>query len=762
MSKSIRKRPGELTSLASDGTAMFGYAAANLVTGSTDGGSGSGSSGSHMSPETLLTSPPDDPQFVNQWHFNQLGDIQSIWADFDGSGVNVGVYDEGVQYTHTDLDANYDTGLHITVNSVLYDGANVGNAPHGTSVAGLIAAEGNNTEGGIGIAHGATLGSVNIFDSASALYINAANFSGFIAAIGEADNFDVVNNSWGSTPSFSAAQNVNVANSFAAQVVAAWESVVENGRDGLGTIVVKSSGNESRNSNGESSNSSRFTITVAAARDNGFASSYSNHGADVLVAASAGDLVSQGGLGIVTTDLLGTQGYNLRSNSGASSDFTDNFGGTSAAAPIVSGVVALMLDANAGLGWRDVQEILSIGARHTGSAIGSTSSGPFENGNWFFNGGNDWNGGGRHFSVNYGYGLVDAYNSTRIAEAWQLFAPEAATSANEATISASNTTGGAITDLNESIFTVSGAGHFDIEHITVTITLTHTFFTDLGIYLVSPDGKEVMLADRTAGGGATADAPFTWSFGVDSFRGADASGDWKLRIDDMVVADSGTLASVQMDFFGMTAHTDSVYHFTNEFSQMALLDASRTTIADADGGIDWLDMAAVSTAITVDLTKRKGSIDGVDVKTNGIENLVSGDGDDILIGSKAANELAGGRGLDTLRGGKGNDDFRYMSVRDSRAGDNRDVIGDFGKGKDHIDLILVDAIAGTSEDDDFSYIGTQAFHSVAGELHIVIIDEAGKKNDATLIEGDVNGDGVADFMIELSGLHKLKVADFLL
>jgi hypothetical protein len=255
---------------------------------------------------------------------------------------------------------------------------------------------------------------------------------GFMAAVAAAAaNFDVINNSWGSTPSFSFSQNGNNANTFAARVIAAWEGISEDGRDGLGTIIVKSSGNESRNSNAENGNSNRFTITIAAARDDGFASSYSNHGADILVAASAGDFASEGGLGIVTTDLLGTDGYNLRADETGSHDYTDDFGGTSASAPIVTGVVALMLDANAGLGWRDVQEILALGASYTGSAIGATTPGAYENGNWFFNGGSDWNGGGRHFSVNYGYGLANAYNSVRIAEAWSVFSPTARTSANE-------------------------------------------------------------------------------------------------------------------------------------------------------------------------------------------------------------------------------------------------------------------------------------------------------------------------------------------
>jgi len=756
MSKVIRKRPTEI--LATDGAALFGYAAAGLATGDTESGGAPAPAG--ISVNALLEAAPNEPQYLNQWHFDQLGDILSIWQEFDGSGVTVAVYDEGVQYTHTDLDDNYDASLHVTVGGITYDGANVGNSPHGTSVAGIIAAEGNNGEGGIGIAHGATIVGVNIFDTGSALDINAIDFSPFIEAVEQGANFDVLNNSWGSTPGFAASQNVNVDGSFADRVVAAWETVTETGRGGLGTIVVKSSGNESRNSNGESSNSSRYTITVAAARDDGRPSSYSNHGADTLVSASAGDFANLYSLGIVTTDLIGTDGYNLRSDAGASSDFTDDFGGTSAAAPMVAGVATLMLDANAGLGWRDVQEILSIGARHTGRAIGATTPGLYENGLWFFNGGNDWNGGGRHFSVNYGYGLVDAYNSVRIAEAWQLFAPVAATSANEQMITASNLTGGPIDDLSETFFTVSGAGHFDIEHIDVTVTLTHAFFTDLRIYLISPDGKEVMLADGTAGGSSTSASEFTWSFGVDSFRGADAFGDWKLRIDDVIRLDGGSLASVKMDFFGAAASIDNVYHFTNEFSDMVALESSRASIMDDNGGADWLDMAAVNTAIVMDLGKGKGTIDGVSVTVKGIENLVGGDGDDKLTGNKGANELAGGRGEDILRGGKGGDEFRYMSARDSRVGDDHDLILDFAR-KDKIDLRLIDAITTTDIDDDFSFIGNQAFNSTAGQLHYVLFNLKGNKNDFTVVEGDVNGDGTADFMIELSGLHKMKVGDFL-
>ena len=83
------------------------------------------------------------------------------------------------------------------------------------------------------------------------------------------------------------------------------------------------------------------------------------------------------------------------------------FGGTSAAAPIVSGVVALMLDANPYLGYRDVQEILAYSARQT-----SVTSG------YQYNGATNWNGAGLHFSNDFGAGLVDAHAAVRLAETW--------------------------------------------------------------------------------------------------------------------------------------------------------------------------------------------------------------------------------------------------------------------------------------------------------------------------------------------------------
>ena len=99
----------------------------------------------------------NDPLYADQWHLNLLGDIETIWAEYTGAGVAVGVYDTGIQSAHPDLDDNYDSSLLYPG----YDGENPSsNDGHGTSVAGIIAAENNNV-GGVGVAWGASVTSVN-------------------------------------------------------------------------------------------------------------------------------------------------------------------------------------------------------------------------------------------------------------------------------------------------------------------------------------------------------------------------------------------------------------------------------------------------------------------------------------------------------------------------------------------------------------------------------------------------------------------------
>ena len=159
---------------------------------------------------------PTDPYYVIQYQFDLIGDIERIWDDFDGSGVHVGIYDDGIEYTHADLAPTYDAGLHFTHNSVTYDPMPLSGANgHGTSVAGLIGMAANNEEGGVGVAHGASLTGVDFLND---LQFNTSD-SVMLASISHASVFDVMSNSWGITPEFQPYNNINVFTSFTAQQI---------------------------------------------------------------------------------------------------------------------------------------------------------------------------------------------------------------------------------------------------------------------------------------------------------------------------------------------------------------------------------------------------------------------------------------------------------------------------------------------------------------------------------------------------------------
>lgn len=601
---------------------------------------------------------PTDPLYVDQWYLARLGDIGSVWEDYTGNGVRVGVYDDGIQYTHPDLDGNYDASLHVLIDGSTVDPMPV-DGPHGTSVAGIIAAE-RDGRGTVGVAFEAGLTGVNIFSGAGSTLL------GFRTALDQLGTFDVTNHSWGYNQNFSPDTGI-------ASEAARFEASLASGRGGLGTINVKASGNDASNANAEAINASRGVIAVGAYDDEGDASYYSNYGANLLVSAPS----NGGARGQTTTDMRGNAGY-------ASGNYTDDFGGTSGATPVVAGVVALMLDAAEGLGWRDVQTILAYSAREVGSGVGH---GPTmdEDHRWFHNGADDWNGGGLHFSEDYGFGAVDAHDAVRLAEAWHLFAG-ARTSANEGAV---NVAAGR-TSLPD--FSTTGvsfevtARDFTAEQVSLELDIDHSFLTDLEIALVSPNGTTVTLYAGESGS-QLARGGWSWTFGANAFRGEDPHGTWTLAITDAVRADAGVLNSAELTVYGRddgARAANDVYHFTDEFSAAVGHDASRSTIDDP-GGNDWLDGAALTSRVRIDLGSGRALIDGVDATVLGVEHAVSGDGDDRLLGNGAANRLHGMRGDDTVTGRGGDDNVNGEAGNDILRGvDGNDTL----RGGDGIDTLL--------------------------------------------------------------------------
>jgi subtilisin-like proprotein convertase family protein len=590
-------------------------------------------------------STPNDPFLPLQWHFGLMGNIERIWEEYSGAGVHVGVYDDGVDMDHEDLADNYDASLHVSVGGVTYVGDyDPVDGAHGTAVAGLIGAVGDNGLGGRGVAHGAFITGVNIFRG-DAIDVNFGE--DFFGAMLDGVNFDVINNSWNATPFFLPDQNMNIEGTFNNELNATYELLTILGRDGFGTVIVQSAGNDDLITGGVGTNASRYTVTVAATDGAGFATWYSNYGPDILVTAPAADF---------TTDNSGEDGY-------GPIGYTGSFGGTSASAPVTSGVVALMLEANPELSWRDVHNILASSASHTGSAIGAEELGTFENFGWGINAASNWNGGGMHYSPDYGYGMVNAYNAVRMAEAWQYF--DQGMTGVSGFSSAISSTDVAIEDLGIATSTATATQSGQVEWVRVTVDLQHSYGADMIISLTSAAGSTIVLYDGSGGGSFWADDRTGWSFGVEAFRGEEAAGDWTLTIEDTFEGDSGTLFAFTVQIYGLkeVAATNDLYTYTDEFALMLAADeGNRRIMSDTDGGSDTINLAAVSTDVIVSLagaeTDGRITFGGRRVTIEAgtqIEAVVTGDGDDQLYGSGAADELRGMRGDDVLDGRGGND-----------------------------------------------------------------------------------------------------------
>ncbi|NEQ99335.1 MAG: S8 family serine peptidase [Cyanothece sp. SIO2G6] len=648
-----------------------------------------------------MVTRPDDTLFAQQWYLDNQGqaggtpgidlNVLPVWEDYTGEGVAIAILDDGVERDHEDLAINYDSNpAGLASYSYAFDGAPIFvDDDHGTAVAGIIAAERN----GIGVTGVAYESSITAF---STFNITEEDASSLL----QQQFFDISNNSWGIDNPFES--NFELAQN--ARAGQALETATRNGRNGLGTVFVWAAGNEfeaGASSNYGGYESSRFTIAVAAIDGDGIVAPYSVQGSNLLVSAF-GDGDPRFGVdgSIVTTDRTGNQGYNS-----AGSDFTEldnrnytgQFNGTSSATPMVSGIVALMLEANPRLGYRDVQEILAY------AAIQTEPDDIDEDGlqNWAFNGADNWNGGGLHVNINYGFGRVDARTAVRLAETWT----SQHNAANEQRVGGESAAATTIIDGATSTSQINIATDLEIDQVEIDIDLSHQSIEDLIITLVSPSGSrsrlfqgpdltEVFLDFGAAPFTTFADDPsgFTndqalialgesyrqgldFTFSTTFQWGESALGDWTLEIQDTATGTSGTLNSWSLSVYGDAPSADDTYFYSDNFGAMAQRDGSRdrTRLTDTTG-LDRINAAMVTGGIFLNLQPGSTSqIAGQSLTMSPatvIEQAIGGDGADRLQGNGTGNLLDGGRGNDRLLGRDGADQLLGNSGNDRLIGGN--------------------------------------------------------------------------------------------
>ncbi|WDH20840.1 S8 family serine peptidase [Pseudomonas chlororaphis] len=642
---------------------------------------------------TLLTPEvPLDPLAAQEWYLSDTN-VLPVWQDYTGKGVRIGQFEPGGQFAtapeifdiaHPDLAANVDQAWLQTQQSNGSLPGLVSN--HATMVAGVMVAA-KNGAGGVGVAYGATLGGYYL-----------ANSGADLAGLGHMVSFDIANNSWGFTNDFALSSfqdgfvNTATALSMNAQYAAS------NGRGGLGTIIVAAGGNSRAtggNAQGSLTNNNRFSVEVGAINAQGDLSTlqigsspFSNPGASLLVSAPGSNVVS-------TSHMLETDRGSTFGN-----DYT-SMQGTSFAAPIVSGIVALMLEANPNLGYRDVQQILALSARK----INDPSS------QWSDNAAHNWNGGGMHTSNDYGFGEVDARAAVRLAEAWMT----QSTGANEYVYSASSGALGknlaAGGTLSTSIAMNAG---LNVEHVEIDFDAQVGRLGDLTLKLISPDGTQSVLLNRqgkvpdgmpgasATDLGSTQSGSFKYTFMTTHDFGERSAGNWTLQVSDSASGLPVTLNAWSLRLYGSKSTPDDTYFYTDEYLKSVVGHANRGVLDDAvngvAGGRNTLNAAAVSGDSSVNLLTGVASLGGAALTVKNppsIQNIVTGDGNDVLVAGNADALLDGGRGNNSLTGGAGKDFFvvhrrdggsDVISHFEAARGEIIDLVG--FAGKKFTDLVL--------------------------------------------------------------------------
>jgi proprotein convertase subtilisin/kexin type 2 len=460
-----------------------------------------------------------DPMLDRQWHLKNTGqrggklgediNVEGAWKVSLGEGVRIALVDDALETVHGDLKSNVVAGA-----SYNYRPAIKGSAfplpcskdeGHGTSVAGIIASRASNALGTSGIAPKAELVGYNALsldltaDIADALTRDLANNM-------------IYHNSWGSPDN----GEVNEAEPEFNQAIARG---IREGRKGKGAIYVFPAGNggcysiigsascQRDNANFDGYVNRLGVIAVGAVDQFGKSPWYAENGSNILLSAPAGD--SSAG---ITTTSIGNR-------------FRDDFAGTSASAPMVSGTVALMLSANPQLTWRDVPIILAKSSRKNDS--GDLS--------WVGN-----------FSHKYGFGVLDASAAVQMAKNWVSVGGVSELKTCTQSIKTGSVT---IPDAGPSIgsaISIAGCGISKIEYVSVTINATHEYSGDLEVSLYSPNGTSSVLAtprkcDSTARIGNACGDFNGWQFGSVRHLDEAASGNWQLFVRDTESGKSGAL-----------------------------------------------------------------------------------------------------------------------------------------------------------------------------------------------------------------------------
>lgn len=486
-----------------------------------------------------------DPLFSYQWFLGKASisnisiQTESVWSSGNhGEGVTISVVDPSSIYLrHTDLNSNKDLGrsFNFYARSRGTDTTIPGAESHGTCAAGVIGAREQNSKGIVGVASRASI---------SARTTSGADADIFDALTFQAVDTDVSSNSYGPPDSVAELNQFYSNTGFNEGIKAA----VTSGRDGLGTVFVWAGGNGrefSDRSNYDGYASNPGVMSICSVGKLGGISYFSEPGSNLWVCAP--------GENVPATDY---EGLNCASGGDTRVDFADinytkYFTGTSAAAPVVSGVVGLVLREaelqKKRLGWRDVKMIIAESAdKPQGVTFQSTRIG---------------------FNDDFGFGIVNAKKAVDMVKSWApvgngTWLTEPLSSSFQSPIGS-----GVFGDFSPTFkvpmgsYTIGTATVKYIEHMTLEIRFTHPDPGALEINLLKKSLDGTLLATSKIATphscqGATGAEPCAavsnqiYIFGVVNFLGESAQGIWELDIRNGRQVDNSSIAGWRLKIYG--------------------------------------------------------------------------------------------------------------------------------------------------------------------------------------------------------------------
>uniref|UniRef100_UPI0037E727F9 furin (paired basic amino acid cleaving enzyme) a n=1 Tax=Semicossyphus pulcher TaxID=241346 RepID=UPI0037E727F9 len=467
---------------------------------------------------------PLDPKFRDQWYLYNSNrrdlNAKAAWQlGYTGKGVVVSILDDGIEKDHPDLSQNYDPDASYDVNDGDLDPqpryTQLNDNRHGTRCAGEVAAVANNGICGVGVAYNAKIGGVRMLDGEVTDMVEAQSLSL------NPQHIDVYSASWGPE------DDGKTVDGPAKLAKEAFLHGVTEGRSGLGSIFVWASGNGGREKdscNCDGYTNSIYTLSISSSTQNGNVPWYSEACSSTLATTySSGNLNEKQ---IVTTDLK--------------AKCTDSHTGTSASAPLAAGIIALALEANTNLTWRDMQHLVVQTSRPAHLLA------------------NDWrtNGVKRKVSHSYGYGLLDASEIVKLASTWTNVGPQRKC---VITMVCDPRNIGSRLSIKQNVDACFGTDNHvtSLEHVQARLTLSYNRRGNLAIHLTSPaETRSTLLHPRPHD--YSSEGFNDWAFMTTHSWDENPRGSWTLEIENVAGAsDYGTLTQFILVLYGTASSSSS-------------------------------------------------------------------------------------------------------------------------------------------------------------------------------------------------------------